>query len=344
MDSPAFILYDSRSGSTLFAALLNRAAGVSVSLESGFVSTVIRQPAPFVTPAAIDALVEALFAEIQFQELGLSRAKVLECLHALPRPASHRDVIEVLLEAYFGRTPSVARVVKHAPYFDMDDVLRVLPDATFLHLVRDGRAVYESKRRTRSVSGNAFMQANLIRAALDWRTKAEIASALGERALTLRYEDLIENQEATLSQVFDFLHVSEGGRVLTKSQEDYHQAIGERQRGLHTRAGEKPRSDLSVQWRHTLSRSDALIYELLVGDTLGKYGYPLVGGTGRWRTVLRPDVMVRLAYWLGHFGVYNLRKLGARLGRGDSLGALVRRRRRFTDMSNTLAARTRPAK
>lgn len=337
MRDPIFILYDSRSGSTLFAALLNRAKGVSVSLESGFVTTVLRQLEPFSTDASIVRLVDDLFREVQFQELGIERAGLERTLLKETRPIPSQVVIERIMDACFAAVePNTVRVLKHAPYFDMDAVLAVFPESRFLHLIRDGRAVFESKRRTRSISGDELMQANLIRAAHDWRTKSSIANALGANVLTLRYEDLLERPDTVIGQALDFLGIPESERVFTKTQEEYQRAIGERQQGLHKRAGEKPRQELRTHWRSVLAEPDALVYELVAGDALDAHGYERVGSDPAWRTALRPSVLARLTFWSIHFVAHNLRRLMGRVARGESLPALVRRHRRLSGMQRRI--------
>ncbi|HEX2081305.1 MAG TPA: sulfotransferase, partial [Longimicrobium sp.] len=210
----AFVLYDSRSGSTLFAALLNRYRGVSVSLESAFVSRVVEYGGPLRSAADLEALADYLFAEVQFAELGLARPEVVAALRGAGPPYGKRELARALLELYFGRRDpeALVRVVKNPPFFYVGLLEEWLPGVRFVHVVRDGRAVYNSKRSSRSISG-AVMQPNLVKAARDWRRAVRIAERHPASVLTVRYEDLVRDPDAVMARVLDHLGVPPEGRA-----------------------------------------------------------------------------------------------------------------------------------
>jgi hypothetical protein len=282
----SFLLYDSRSGSTLFAALLNRHAGVSVSLESAFVTRALdwleRHPGSY----AAETLAEFLFEEPQFRELRLDRAEVLAALNG--RGRQHHDVLESLIALCFSDAGAAARhwVIKHPPFEHLSELQCLIPGVRFIHLIRDGRAVYNSKRQTRNVMGQ-YMERNPLKASLEWRRKLWMARRSCKRYLEVRYEDLITATERTLERVLDFLDAQPGERRLARSQEDYARRIGDRQRHLHPHVERPPDPTLTDRWLNELPATHVALFERVCATELRALGYPLVarasaGGPRLW--------------------------------------------------------------
>lgn len=67
--SRAFLLYDSRSRSTLFSTLLNQYRGVSVSSESTFISRIMEFSGSLKTEKNLSHLVHYLYKKSDFREL-----------------------------------------------------------------------------------------------------------------------------------------------------------------------------------------------------------------------------------------------------------------------------------
>jgi hypothetical protein len=270
----AFLLYDSRSGSTLFAALLNRYRDVAVSLESSFVARMIEYPHPLITTHQVQHLVDHLFAEVQFREWGLTRNEVEGCVVGLGDRRSKQEVVHSLLHLYFTKRDDTAGmcVLKSSAFHHIRLLRAWYPDALFVHIVRDGRAVYCSKRSSRSVNGRP-MQRNLIKAALDWRRNVRTAQKFSECVATVRFEDLVRDPDHVLAHVLNLLEVPPAGRVTTKHQGDYHRQIGAAQAHLHPNAGKPPQHDRTDHWRNVLSVREVALYEKIAGRELRLHGY-----------------------------------------------------------------------
>ncbi|GAN31521.1 sulfotransferase [Candidatus Brocadia sinica JPN1] len=76
----------------------------------------------------------------------------------------------------------------------------MFPDAKFIHIVRDGRDVFDSWRKMNSFNDN------VAAAALDWRYKLfriekSFKKIPEENKITIRYEDLLENPENTIKSI-----------------------------------------------------------------------------------------------------------------------------------------------
>jgi hypothetical protein len=144
--------------------------------------------------------------------------------------------------------------------------LRRIPslDIKVIHMVRDGRAV------TRSTMRNLGRSAE--EGARSWLGAARDAERLrqrfrADRWLTLRYEDLCREPEATLDRISSFIGVTPGGSVPDFRSVDHH-IIGNRMRLSHT-------SEISLdeRWRTDMLADQIRAVERIAGPTLERYGY-----------------------------------------------------------------------
>ncbi len=275
MPTLAFLLYDNRSGSTLLSALMNRYRGVAVAQESDFVYQILEYPHPLGTPAAAAELAAYLLTRTRLPELGLDADGLRR---RMAGAGSRAALIEAVASVYFGqRDPAASCWVIKDPrlYFHLGTLHRLFPAARFVQVVRDGRAVFASKRRSRSVFSGEAMDDNLVNAARRWRTKLALAERFGPGVTTVRYEDVVLGTEQALARVLDALGVPPSERVQTKEQAAYAGEIGGDYRGLHTNVAADVKEEVVSAWRRSLPREDVYLYERLNGAALRGHGYAL---------------------------------------------------------------------
>jgi hypothetical protein len=281
-----FLLYDSRSGSTYLSALLNRYKGISVSLESAFVSHIIEYRGE-VNRDNIDSIVAHLQKEVQFRELGLDMDELKYSLMKSENKFTKKSIIQAIVRQYFSkRDPKAACfIIKHPPYAYLSTVVDLFPDVQFLQIVRDGRAVFNSKRKTTSLSGNK-MTTNPLKAAWDWRLKLKRAEKFNDRTMTVFYEDLIRNQEETLQYILKKFNLSAEEKEITKNQADYFQNIGKAQKGLHQNVAKSPQIDAINNWEHELSKAEIKVYNFINREYLQKYDYQIEDSDNKFASSL----------------------------------------------------------
>ncbi len=291
MTKLAFLLYDNRSGSTLLSALLSERAGVAVSHETDLVPAVLEIPAGRGVLDVAD-LVEYLYAETRFAELDLHRKAVEAALRAQDDTVSREVALQTLVRHYFETHAPEAEVwIVKGPrlHYHLDVLATAFPEATVLHLVRDGRAVFRSKRTT--PSGHALrtgergvMDADLVRAAQNWQRKLDLVEAFGGLTVhTTRYEDVVHAKEASLRRILETLGVSGAGRIRSGSRADFVDGqIGGTYHTLHENvAGEMKPSQVS-QWQEDLTPAEIEAYEGLAGGALDRYGYERLATSEFW--------------------------------------------------------------
>lgn len=281
----AFILYDSRSGSTLLASLLDRYQGVAVTPENAVVSHVLDRPALYSSRASLAAGFDLLWRDPIVAEMAGERAPMEAAVRERLGAGAVDPIafLDAFYSAYFeriGRSGARLWIIKHPPYRHLDALLRDPRDVRFVHIVRDGRDVFSSKLSNTNVYGLP-MERSVRKAALDWRRKVEIADDLGPACHTVRYEKLVEAPERELEAILRFLGFAEPPAEREGGGESFSDRIGARQRHLHARVGANVDSRAQSRWKRSLAPWQVQAYEALAGSTLTAMGYepsPHTGG------------------------------------------------------------------
>jgi Sulfotransferase family len=167
----------------------------------------------------------------------------------------------------------------------MDLIARLLPEARFIHLIRDGRDVTLSVIQERALSGRTAGAAEVAR-----RWARSVAAARRQASalrfyLEIRYEDLVLDTEATLRAVCDFIELPWDPRMLS-----YHEgsaarlselvtadparaSSAEQRRQKHVWTARPPEAGRVGRWRSEMSASDARIVAAAAGEMLRALGY-----------------------------------------------------------------------
>lgn len=270
----AFLIYDSRSGSTLLSTLLNRHAGVVVAQESLFISLVLENFRDEQS-MTVDGVLDLFYSDPRFCEWNVERDILRSSLKGLGG-LNYRAVFDAVFAEYLkvrGESYPEVLVIKGARYdFHLAMLRNIYPDSQFIFLLRDGRAVFNSKLDMVSVNGMK-MSNNIFQAALDWK---KMLSRMNEKTLIrLRFEDLLAAPKWEIARVLDALGVSVAGKEITSAQQDYYQLIGKKQKHLHTNVGRLPDRRIAVKWHERLSPSQIQLYELICARELIRNGYKL---------------------------------------------------------------------
>jgi hypothetical protein len=167
-------------------------------------------------------------------------------------------------------------------------IQRALPEARFVHVIRDGRDVALSvlDRTVRDLTAGDV--------AKRWRkkiTKAREDAPQLEHYMEIRYEDLILNTEPVLRSVVEFIDLPWDDAML-----DYHERSGERLKEMaralpgdgrskelsverrmatHAMTTKPPSADRVARWRTQMSPEQRAGFEGIAGDLLQELGYPV---------------------------------------------------------------------
>lgn len=270
-NNPIFIVGAQRSGTTLLRLILNTHSQIAIPEEARFLIPLLNKKYlnNGITGASLRSLVDYLSANEQFKLWNYDSQKFLAAL-------SGRDEIslsELITTMYSSYCRSEGKPLwgDKSLFFRSIDVLHALfPDARFIHIVRDGRDVFDSWRKMDTTKSNPAV------VALDWnykqfRIERSLRIIPPKNVLTIRYEDLIENPEKITQSVCAFAGLEYEPSMLS-FHETSHRYIGEHHSKLIFNAIDKSNHS---KWRKNLTTYEIKCFSMLSRSYLAKYGYEI---------------------------------------------------------------------
>ncbi len=269
--TPIFIGGCPRSGTTLLGSMLGTHERVVCLPEAPFIGLQARAFRD--SPDAIASIHRAIQSDFKFRFLQLSANDLEACLHADAH--GYRELIEAYVRAFAMRNQrSDSRYwLDHTPHnlAYCRRLASAFPDARFVHIVRDGRAVAASwiplTWGPNTVVGAA--QQWMIYMAQGLAGEQSVPSAQVQR---VRYETLVSEPEVVLRDLCAWLDLPFRS-AMTEGKGFQVPAYTRSQHGLIGRPADPQRID---SWRSRLRPREIEIFEHLTGDLLPNLGYELV--------------------------------------------------------------------
>lgn len=298
--APIFVFGALRSGTTLFRLMLNSHERLGNPGEVDFLFDCIA-PDP-AQPTGWRYDLAALQASRIFRAHGLELKEGLDGL----------DLLHDLIAQFQARVNGVLTMNVHR---QAGRIVAALPEARFIHLLRDPRDVARSSIGMGWAGVSYYGVDHWMATERGWD---EASPSLDEgQVLTIRFETLMADIEGELARACAFLGVPFSVAML-----DYH---------LDTTYG-PPDPGIAGQWRRRATPREIALLEGKCGGMIAARGYPLAGDparpgpaevaglalrnkTGRWRRNIRKVglplfVGERVSRWLG------LGRMNARMRRG----------------------------
>jgi hypothetical protein len=155
-------------------------------------------------------------------------------------------------------------------------ILQLLPDAYFLHVVRDPRAVYASMRAATATWASAESFPHHPEAVgamwLDYAMRVKDLKQQTDRVKEVRYEDMINDGHVQLSSIFSWLDLEFDSSVVEKALQD---CSMEKMRQASVAPQAFLRKGKATGWRDEVSRSQAACVEYNAHPLMGVYDYAL---------------------------------------------------------------------
>lgn len=261
--APVILLGQSSSGTSICSALLRNHLGIAFGTETQFFVRYMKL-APRYGDLREDANLTRLVENI-CRERWFERVRKFDYI-VDPKRIQHRvrqrtlrGVIDAVF-ADFAANQGMFRWGDKTPEYicHLDNIGQLLPDAQYIHLIRDGRDVALSH------FGRHWGPKNIVSGALEWRTQVgwvrEFASKLpGDQFHEIRYEDLLSQPAQALAELVEFLRVGNpDGRLVEQ---------------LTSRVVADVRSDNYDKWRKKMTPGQVRQFDAIAGGTLAQYGY-----------------------------------------------------------------------
>jgi hypothetical protein len=207
-------------------------------------------------------------------EAGEATANFVELLPENEFYAICRNTVAAIYDRIASNKPGAEVVADKTPENARQGefILKVFPDAYFLHVVRDPRAVTSSVMAAAKSWVNGFPP-EVWNAARMWRHDTLKAREIGRKAdhyLEIRYESLKADAPGELQRIFSWLGLASDRalceQAVASSKIDRMKEMTSGIKGF-VRKGE------TDSWRGDLSADDVRVVEYIAGDLMDELGY-----------------------------------------------------------------------
>jgi hypothetical protein len=274
-----FIVGVGRSGTTLLRLMLDAHSTLAIPPEANFSSAIAAFEQGGAGPA-----VEAMVGHELWADYNLSADEFARRVESR-RPRVFADVLRVFY-GFYAELQGKSRWGNKTPYFlaRMTLVQEVVPEARFVHIVRDGRDV------ALSTVPVWFGPNDIAGVAREWSRMLTMARRQADSLAhytEVRYEDLVREPVPVLQRLCEFLELEWEPAML-----DYHRHAAERlsaelgdvvegglrvsaseRRAIHRLLDRPPQLDRVERWRREMSAADLRNFESVAAGSLRDFGY-----------------------------------------------------------------------
>jgi hypothetical protein len=267
-----------RSGTTLLRNIFDSHSALAMTHESHFIAPLAKVRSRYESSAGFDsdAFVTDLFSDSNFVRQGLELEAVRSALgKALPR--TYAGAVRAVFAAYAAKNGKKLYGDKTPGSVTQIELLAELfPEAKFVHIIRDGRAVALSY-----LERPEWGPETMAEAAHHWKNRVRRGRAGGGvvgpgRYIEVRYEDVVVDPEAVAREVCSFLGLSFEAGML-RSHERSADFIASTKDPEAFKNLSRPITPGLRDWRDEISDKDRRIFEAIAGDLLVQLGYPVSG-------------------------------------------------------------------
>jgi hypothetical protein len=274
-----FIVGVARSGTTLLRLMLDAHPRLAIPPETHFIPKVIRA-----VDEGRDPLPE-ITGHRRWPDFGLDARELRERFDR-HRTLTASDALRDFFGLYAAKHGKTRWGDKSTNYIRrMKPIARTLPEARFVHLIRDGRDVALSQVAVH------FGPSTVEGAAEKWRSEIEKARRQGPRLgryTELRYEDLVADPEPVLREICEATDLEwddgmlnyqdRAGERIAEIVRDFDRAEGGAVpagvRAAHQANVSKPlQTDRAARWRTEMAGADVAAFERVAGGLLDELGY-----------------------------------------------------------------------
>jgi hypothetical protein len=302
-----FVVGVGRSGTTLLRMMLDAHPQLAVPPETHFLLAVIQRSGRLRFNARVARRTIVEDEHRRWKDFGLDRDELLARFQAV-EPFNTADALRAFYGLYAERHGKSRWGDKTPDYVrKMKKIQNTLPEARFIHVIRDGRDAGLSQNARIARRGKDPVPPREM--ARRWRkriVKSRIDAAEVAHYIEVRYEDLIGDTEAVLRRVCDHIQLEYDPAMLRyheRASERLQEMAGalppkkgrpEREAGeriaAHAMTTKPPSEERVAVWKHEMSESENAEYEEAAGYLLDELGYETATPRDTW---LAPEEWAR---------------------------------------------------
>jgi hypothetical protein len=275
-----------RSGTTLLRFMLDAHPLLAIPPETGFLAPVASQ-ADALSIKDLHNTITTYHPDFPgWSDFGLD-AELYESRLQQIDPFSVAEGVRDFYSLYAEKHGKIRYGDKTPMYCQhMPEIQSLLPEARFIHIIRDGRDVALSLRKAwfapgRDMTTLAAYWSELVRT-------TQKAGASMRKYLEVRYEAIVNNPERVLKSICEFIRLDFSPSMLRywertpqrlkehglrRSPDGSLVVTHERRLEQQRLTMQPPQEDRIFAWRTEMSGADRSEFDRIAGDTLGELGY-----------------------------------------------------------------------
>ena len=272
-DQLFFIVGCPRSGTSLLQVMISNHPDLMLPTETGFYSRIypkyLGKWGELSDLNNFNYALEEILSCYKHLELDTDRIRQL-CQSGQPS----WETIFLAILTTFAEKHQVKRVGEKSPnHFRCIGLLKErFPNAKFIHIIRDPRAVILSMKKSLFESKNIGSLCKIWHEAIEIHRK--YSERLGSKGyIAVKYEDLVTQPETTLRPICDFLDITFSPQMLEHHKREF---LGFRdvESQPHMKSTLKPVFTSSLEkWREELSPSQIALIQYVLSDEMYLLGY-----------------------------------------------------------------------
>lgn len=265
-----FLIYESRSGSTLLASLLDQFPSVGVSIEDGL-------PMGLALSSGIESSPDKFINHLQGDSKFVHWEIDYERLKRLLEKNPEKDPAILTFAEYFRSVKPTAQVFvykKGGYLYNIEELRERYPQCLFLHIFRDPRAVYASQRKnSTSIKGVPFC-VDPVKFSTVWNRAMRLSRKYSDALdfMEINYESLVFDKEEVFGRVTQFMGLKDMV-ACSDHEKTYAQRIPSSQSHLHENVGREMKTDRIDAWEESLSAFEIGVIEKICEPEMDARGF-----------------------------------------------------------------------
>ncbi len=302
-----FIMGKERSGSTLLQTLLDGHPNIIAPPESEFIVLLYPRFGKIKkwTEQDIHNFIHELYKEPWMAKIWhIDRKHITLILLSIKDEANYATICKAVYFCMRNGKQDILLISDKNPLYILfiSTLLKIFPEAKFIHLVRDPRDNINSHLKSFKVTNLRFL-------AFKWLAYAKlpekVKTQMPERFYTLLYESLVETPEGSMKKLCDFLSISFDEKMLhnlfperVKAYSNQ-QLLMDRVEQIHSNLLMPINTSNIGKWKKDMSPENSKIIEKITGDFAAKtFHYQINSNPGPIGLVLQIKIVKsRIIYY-----------------------------------------------
>jgi hypothetical protein len=281
-----FVVGLTRSGTTLLRMMLDAHPELTIPPETHFVPDLIKAAR---AGGDAEAMLAAMTANRTWEDFGIGT----EAMRARLERVDQGDGAAAVRAFYgaYAELQGKPRWGDKTPAYmlSVQRIGRTLPEARFVHLIRDGRdvALSQTARALNEQPPPPDQAARWVKRI--GKSREQAATLKGPRYVEARYEDLVRDPETTLRRICAFIelpwdeamlayHERAAGRLTEmagslRAEGGHAEQVAGYRIDNHAPTTQPPDPGKLDKWRREMAPDDVRAYEAVAGDLLKELGY-----------------------------------------------------------------------